>query len=113
MKKAFLLVFMIFCSLVGFMLKLPRPFQKIGFELHAAFYFFASIFLLILFPKKHVLIFLGLVFFGVLIEGFQHASNFILDKKIHGNFDPLDIKYNLVGICFVFIPFYLFKFIKR
>jgi hypothetical protein len=109
MNKAFLLLFLIFVSLVGFMVKLPRAFRGIGFELHALFHFCASILLLLLFPKRHFFILIGLVFFGIMIEVFQHVSNFILDRRIHGNFDPLDIKYNVLGILLVFLPFYGFK----
>ena len=113
MNKIFILMSLIACSLIGFMVKLPRPFRGIGFELHAAFYVFASIFLLILFPKKHLFILIGLMVFGVMIEIFQHASNFILDKRIHGNFDPLDIKYNLIGVFLVFVPFYGVKILNK
>jgi hypothetical protein len=108
-----LLIFLIILSIIGFMVKLPAPFQGIGFELHAAFYFCASIFLLILFPKKHILILIGLVFFGIAIEVMQHASNFVLEKRIHGNFDPLDVEYNLKGIFLVFVPFYGFKVLAK
>ena len=82
MNKAFLLGFLILVSLVGFMVKLPRPIQNIGFELHTAFYFFASIVLLILFPKKHILVLVGLICFGIMIELFQDASNYILQKHL-------------------------------
>ena len=108
-----LLIFLIISSIIGFMVKLPVPFRGIGFELHAAFYFCASIFLLILFPKKHILILIGLVFFGIAIEVMQHASNFVLEKRIHGNFDPLDVEYNLKGIFLVFVPFYGFKILSN
>lgn len=108
-----LLVFLIICSFIGFMIKLPTPFQGVGFELHAAFYFCASIFLLILFPKRHLVILFGLVFFGVMIELMQSASNYILEKRIHGNFDPKDIKYNLLGVFLVFIPFYGLKILGK
>ncbi len=106
-------IFLLITSLIGFMVKLPRPFRGIGFELHATFYFFASIFLLVLFPKKHLFILIGLVVFGVMIEVLQHASNFILEKRIHGNFDPLDVQYNLIGVFLVFVPFYGFRILTR
>ncbi len=112
MHKVFLLGSLILCSLVGFMVKLPRPFRNIGFELHAAFYFFASIFLLFLFPKKHILVLVGLICFGIMIELFQDASNIILEKRIHGDFDPKDLIYNILGILLVFVPFYCFKFLN-
>lgn len=108
-----LLIFLIISSIIGFMVKLPVPFRGIGFELHAAFYFCATIFLLILFPKKHILILIGLVFFGIAIEVMQHASNFVLEKRIHGNFDPLDVEYNLKGIFLVLVPFYGFKVLAK
>jgi hypothetical protein len=112
-NRSALLIFLIICSFIGFMVKLPLPFRGIGFELHAAFYFLASIFLFILFPKKHVLILFGLIFFGIMIEVMQHASNYVLEKRIHGNFDPLDVKYNLMGIFLVFVPFYGLKILGK
>ena len=112
-SRTSLLVFIIICSIIGFMVKLPTPFRGIGFELHAAFYFCASIFLLILFPKRHIVILFGLVFFGIMIEVMQHVSNFILEKRIHGNFDPEDVKYNLLGVFLVFIPFYGLKILGK
>lgn len=112
-NRSAILIFLIICSFIGFMVKLPVPFRGIGFELHAAFYFCASIFLLILFPKKHILILFGLIFFGIMIEVMQHASNFVLEKRIHGNFDPLDVKFNLKGIFLVFVPFYGLKILGK
>ncbi len=112
-KRYGLLILFIVGSFIGFMVKLPAPFRKIGFELHATFYFLASIFLLILFPKRHFFVLTGLIFFGVFIEVMQHLSNFILEKRIHGNFDPLDVKCNLLGVFLVFIPFYFFKILVK
>jgi hypothetical protein len=113
MNKVLLLIALIVTSVIGFMVKLPKPLRGFGFELHAAFYCLASIFLLILFPKRHFLVLIGLIFFGIIIEVFQHASNYILDKRIHGNFDPIDIQYNLIGVFLVFIPFYLIKILRK
>ncbi len=41
---------------------------------------------------------LALIAFGVGIEMAQEASNHFFSKKIHGNFDLQDIKYNILGI---------------
>jgi hypothetical protein len=76
-------------------------------------HFIFVLFLLILFPKKHILILFGLIFFGIMIEVMQDASNYVLEKRIHGDFDPLDVKYNLKGIFLVFVPFYGLKILGK
>lgn len=113
MNKLTLVIVLTALSFIGFMLKIPGPLQPYGFKLHAAFYFFASIFLLGIFPKWHFLILIGLIFFGIAIEKFQSLSNSFFDRRIHGNFDPEDIKYNLYGIFLSFIPFYGFKILGK
>ncbi len=89
-------------SCYGFLIKLPVPFRSIDTELHALFFFIAAAFLNILFKVKklnnHLLIFGMLFLFSTLIEFTQDYSNTLLHKKIHGNFDPNDLKYNLIGI---------------
>lgn len=112
MNRILLLLFLAVCSMIGFLVKLPKPFRHVGFEMHAAFYFCASIVLLLLFPKRHFWVGLGLATFGVMIEFMQEFSNLLLNKKIHGNFDPKDVAYNLTGIFLVFVPFYGFKILK-
>lgn len=92
-------------AVYGFMIKLPVPFRTIDLELHALFYFVASVLLNIIFKAKdlktHLLIFGLLVTFGVSIEFAQEYSNYFFNKRIHGNFDKHDIKYNLLGLtCF-------------
>ncbi|MBK7527626.1 MAG: hypothetical protein IPI59_08775 [Sphingobacteriales bacterium] len=39
-----------------------------------------------------------LFLFGAFIEFAQDYSNKIWHEKIHGNFDPQDLKYNLFGL---------------
>ena len=113
MNRILLLLFLAVCSMIGFLVKLPKPFRHVGFEMHAAFYFCASVVLLFLFPKRHLLVGIGLAAFGVLIELMQHASNRLVHKRIHGNFDPEDIAYNISGILLVFVPFYVFKLLRN
>jgi hypothetical protein len=48
-----------------------------------------------------------------MIEVMQDASNYVLEKRIHGDFDPLDVKYNLKGIFLVFVPFYGLKILGK
>ena len=43
----------------------------------------------------------GMLFlFSTLIEFAQEYSNTFVHKRIHGNFDPIDLKFNLLGLCF-------------
>lgn len=89
-------------AVIGFMIKLPSVFRHFDKELHASFYFLAAAFINILFTTKklkwHVLIFVLLASFGVLIEFIQAYSNKFFNKRIHGRFDPEDLKWNLLGL---------------
>jgi hypothetical protein len=93
-------VIAIFC----FLIKLPVPFRKMDTQLHALFFFTAAAFINILFLvkdiKNHLLIFGMLFLFSSLIEFAQEYSNTLVHKRIHGNFDPIDLKFNLLGLCF-------------
>ena len=84
------------------MIKLPSVFRHSDKELHAAFYFAAAGFLNILFTKKkvsvHILIFAILYLFGISIEYAQAYSNKVFHARIHGNYDPEDVKSNLEGL---------------
>jgi hypothetical protein len=98
-----LLVFACFIiSVCGFMLKLPSAFRYIDKELHATFYFLAAAFLNVLFAKtkliRHVIIFFALYLFGIAIEYGQAYSNKFFHTRIHGRFDPEDVKSNLMGL---------------
>lgn len=87
-----------------FLIKLPVPFRKIDTQLHALFFFTTAAFINILFLvkdiKNHLLIFGMLFLFSALIEFAQEYSNTLVHKRIHGNFDPIDLKFNLLGLCF-------------
>ena len=100
--KYFTVAICIGLSCYGFLIKLPLPFRKIDTELHALFFFIAAAFLNVLFKTKklnnHLLIFGMLFLFGSLIEFAQDYSNKLLHKKIHGNFDPNDLRFNLIGL---------------
>ena len=89
-------------SYTGFMLKLPSVFAGYDKELHYAFYFFASAFLSVVLYKKSSLAYLftigALLMFGVFIEATQEISNDIVGKRIHGNFDREDLRYNFLGV---------------
>lgn len=71
-------------------------------ELHALFFFLAAAFLNILYQAKksstHFLIFGMLFLFSALIEFTQEYSNTFFPRRIHGNFDPEDLKHNLIGL---------------
>jgi len=88
--------------ILGFMVKLPAVFHHYDKELHAAFYFFATIFFGLQFPKKWLLVIFCLLIFGFGIELAQAFSNKIsirlIGKSIHGRFDIEDIHYNIKGL---------------
>lgn len=100
--KILLVLFFLIASIIGFMLKLPSVFRHFDKELHSAFYFLAAGFLNILFangkPFRHILIFVILYLFGVTIEFAQEYSNSLFHSRIHGRYDPEDVKYNLKGL---------------
>jgi hypothetical protein len=100
--KLYIVFFCMVLSVVGFMIKLPSSFRQIDKELHALFYFSAAAFFNILFTNKniikHLVIFLFLFLFGVMIEYAQEYSNALFHKKIHGRFDLEDVQANLKGL---------------
>lgn len=100
--KVLLLIFCLLASILGFMMKLPSVFRHFDKELHSAFYFLAASFLNLLIANeklfRHILIFVILFLFGVAIEHAQEYSNSLLHSRIHGRYDPEDIKYNLKGL---------------
>lgn len=100
--KIGLVIACIIFSIIGFMIKLPSAFRHVDKEMHTAFYFLAAAFLNFLFTNKkiaiHILIFIILFLFGVSIEYAQEYSNTLLHTRIHGRFDPEDVKSNLKGL---------------
>lgn len=101
-QKILLSLFFLAVALVGFMVKLPAVFHNYDKQLHAAFYFFAAALLNILFAKKnfliHFLIFAVLSCMGIVIEYTQQYSNRFFANRIHGRFDPEDVKWNVIGL---------------
>ena len=104
-------------SIFGFMLKLPRVFHHYDKELHTAFYFSSYLFFSFLFPKKWFLVFMLLLFFGIGIELFQDFSNEIslrlVDRRIHGRFDPEDVLANFYGLVYGAITFFILNRFRR
>jgi hypothetical protein len=100
--KIFLVTTFAGLSVLGFMVKLPSAFRHIDKELHAVFYFFAAVFLNLLFTNKkitrHLFIFSILYLFGVSVEYAQEYSNKFFHVKIHGHYDKADIQSNLKGL---------------
>ena len=100
--KAFLVLIVLMASIVGFMVKLPSGFKQYDKQLHATFYFLAAGFLNLLFTNGkitwHILIFVVLYLFSVSIEHAQEYSNKFFHVRIHGRYDPEDVKYNLRGL---------------
>ena len=86
----------------GFMLRLPAVFRGHDKEMHFLFYLLFALFLTLLFAQKkilnHFLISFFLLLFGTGIEWMQEVSNKILNKKIHGRFDPEDVFFNALGL---------------
>ncbi len=112
-NKVILVSFLTIFSIIGFMIKLPTLFHKFDKELHFIFYFFTTVFILLLFRKRRFISFLVLSLFGILIEYAQEFSNKItiriIGKSIHGRFDIEDIRYNMIG---VFCGFVFYKIIQ-
>jgi hypothetical protein len=100
--KILLVIGWLVASVLGFMVKLPSVFRHHDKELHAAFYFLAAGFLNILFTNgklgRHIIIFVVLYLFSVSIEFAQEYSNKFFRIRIHGRYDPEDVKYNLRGL---------------
>ena len=100
--KAFLVFIFLISSIVGFMVKLPSGFRHFDKELHATFYFLAAGFLNVLFTNgkftRHILIFVILYVFSISIEYAQEYSNRFFRVRIHGRYDPEEVKYNLRGL---------------
>ncbi len=115
--KLYLALTLLAFSVVGFMIKLPRFFHHYDKELHALFYFCATCFLLLLYSKRWFIIPTSLFVFGVLIELAQDFSNKIsiqiIGKRIHGQFDPEDVFFNLFGIFIGLVSFFLLRSLFR
>ena len=97
-----LLLALLMLSFFGFMIKLPSIFRHHDRELHFLFYLLSAIFFNLILGKEKltnlIIIFFSLLFFGIGIEVLQELSNHITTKKIHGNFDPVDVFYNVMGL---------------
>jgi TRAP-type C4-dicarboxylate transport system permease small subunit len=97
-----LLLTLLILSFFGFMIKLPSIFRHHDRELHFLFYLLTAIFFNLILGKEKltnlIIIFFSLLFFGIGIEVLQELSNHISTKKIHGNFDPVDVFYNVMGL---------------
>lgn len=116
--KIFIVLICFAASVVGFMVKLPSAFRGVDKEMHALFYFLAAAALNILFSNKnivwHIVIGLLLFLFGVTIEYAQEYSNKLLHIRIHGRFDPEDVKSNVIGILGfsgLWFPFVVLRFV--
>ena len=117
LSKTTLAILLILISTFGFMLKLPSVFRDFDTELHFLFYFCASLVLNLLWKKEkfifHILISVVLFAFGVAIEIAQDLSNLFFTKKIHGNFDPIDIIFNTLGLIFAFVFWVAYIILKK
>jgi VanZ family protein len=109
--KAKSVAFLFVCSIIGFMVKLPRVFHHYDKILHALFYFAAAVVLNFIYPKRWYLITAGLFFFGIMIEVLQELSNKIVGKTIHGKFDIQDVKYNTIGLVIGTFCFFVIQFL--
>jgi hypothetical protein len=100
--KIILVIGCFIASVAGFLVKLPSAFHHIDKELHFAFYFLAAAFLNVLFDAtsllKHLVMAIALFLFGIGIEFAQENYNKVFHVRIHGRFDPEDVKANLRGL---------------
>lgn len=116
-QKTTPLLFLLLCSIAGFLVRLPRVFHRFDKELHTAFYFFAFVFLSFLYPRKKLLIAVVLFLFGISIEYLQEYSNTIsiriIGKPIHGKFDIQDIQFNLMGLLMGIVFNFFMIFLDR
>ena len=116
-QKIVLVSFFAGCSILGFMVKLPKVFRHFDTELHTIFYFIATIILTLIYPKRWLLATIGLVLFGVIIEYAQAFSNKIsiriIGKAIHGRFDIEDVKYNLIGVFLGLLVFHSYRLLIK
>ncbi len=86
-QRIFVAVAFFVIAVIGFMVKLPPGFRHIDKELHALFYFLAAAVLNFLFAGtkilRHVVVFISLYLFGVVIEYGQQYSNRFFRSRIH------------------------------
>jgi len=122
LNKIFIVLTLSFISIIGFMIKLPRVFSQHDKALHFLFYFCAAFTLNVLWSKpnatvsnflKHIAIAFFLGFFGIFIEIAQELSNHLVTKRIHGNFDPEDIFFNLLGLIFFSGIWMVYTIVKK
>ena len=116
-KKIIIVFFILGISFLGFMIKLPIVLRNHDRELHFLFYLQFAIFLNLLFAQKkifnHFIIFILLLFFGIGIEILQELSNTILNKRIHGRFDLIDVICNVTGLLFASIFWFSYLVINK
>jgi len=114
--KAIILAMIAVMSIIGFMIKLPKVFIGYDKELHFLFYFCAILILSSVLAKQkylyHLWICAMLFCFGVFIECMQEVSNQFVTRKIHGNFDPEDVAYNLQGIIYASLLWSVYTIVK-
>ncbi|MFN4910293.1 MAG: hypothetical protein ACK438_06615 [Flavobacteriales bacterium] len=117
LERIGLLMFLGACSCVGFMMTLPKVFRYYNNELHAVFYLGATVVTSFLFPKRWGILSVGLFTFGLFIEKAQEYSKRIrlpyLGRVVHGNFDPEDVQYNLLGILLGLVIFHSYQKIRK
>jgi len=101
-QKIVITILVMAISIAGFMIRLPGVFRNHDREMHEAYYFIAAAFFTLLFAGKnfwiHLLIIAILAAFGMAIEYAQEYSNQLVHRRIHGSFDPEDVKYNVMGL---------------
>jgi len=104
-------------SIIGFMVRLPSQFSHYDKELHTTFYCCAFLFLALQFPKHWAWSTFFLILFGIGIEYAQEFSNKlslkIIGKRIHGQFDTEDIKYNFLGLALGIVLLILYRLLTK
>jgi glycopeptide antibiotics resistance protein len=99
------------------MAKLPKVFHHFDKVLYVIFYFIATMFLILIYPKRWLIAAIALVLFGIIIEFAQEFSNKItirmIGKAIHGRFNIEDVKHNLIGVVLGLIILHSYRFIFK
>lgn len=96
--KIIIVAILFVCSVIGFLIKIPRPLQGHDKLLHFTFFIGASIFLNLLFKNRLIIISVLLFVFGYAAEYGQQVVNKYLHVKWHGRFDMQDVKTNGYGV---------------
>ncbi|MEO5943374.1 MAG: hypothetical protein ABIP30_10660 [Ferruginibacter sp.] len=101
--KLVVIIFLLICSIIGFLIKIPRPLQGHDKFLHFTFFIGACLFLNLLIKNRLIIITILLFIFGYAMEYGQQLTNKYFHVKWHGRFDMEDVKMNGYGVLAGFV----------